>query len=320
MKLRPGRPALSAVIALATGCFAHQYRHNPRIAIVDGDPIVQIKPRGELPSVDRARLVPAERHSDLPDEFDRVIGLVFGSEARAYPVGLLDKFEVVNDTAGGLPFVVVRCALTEVAAVYERRVDDRMLTFENSGALWRDTLVLQDRETGTYWTAATGRALAGPLFGKVLTGLPAAVTRTANWQKLHPESVYLDLDRSTMVSLPLRLYEASPAQGFSGARTSDRRYRPKEIVAVVGREREAIAFRAAELRRLRRLERSIDGLSVLIEWDAALEIPRAYSRGADRHEIPVVPMYWFAVDRHFERVWTLRETASQTSAAARTEN
>jgi hypothetical protein len=320
MKLRRGRPALSAVIALATGCFAHQYRHNPRIAIVDGDPIVQIKPRGELPSVDRARLVPAERHSDLPDEFDRVIGLVFGSEARAYPVGLLDKFEVVNDTAGGLPFVVVRCALAEVAAVYERRVDDRMLTFENSGALWRDTLVLRDRETGTYWTAATGRALAGPLFGKVLTGLPAVVTRTANWQKLHPQTVYLDLDRSTVVSLPLRLYDASPAQGFSGARTRDRRYRPKEIVAVVVCEREAIAFRAAELRRLQRFERSIDGLSILIEWDAALEVPRAYRGGADRHEIPVVPMYWFAVDRHFERVRTLRDLESRTSSAARNGN
>ena len=43
MKLRPGRRALSAAIVLSTGCFAHQYRHNPRIAIVDGDPIVPIR-------------------------------------------------------------------------------------------------------------------------------------------------------------------------------------------------------------------------------------------------------------------------------------
>jgi hypothetical protein len=320
MKLRPGLSALCAAIVLSTGCFAHQYRHNPRIAIVDGDPIVQMKPLGELPSVDRARLVPAEEHSDRPDEVDRVVGLVFGSEARAYPIGLLDKFEVVNDSADGFPFVVVRCALTGISAVYESRAGGRTLTFENSGALWRDTLVLRDRETGTYWTAATGRALAGPLFGKALTGLPVAVTRTANWQKVHPETVYLDLDRSTVVSLPMRLYEASPAQGISGARTSDRRYRPKEVVAVVGRERDAIAFRAAELRRLQRLEQSIDGLSILIEWDAALEIPRAYSGGADRHEIPVVQMYWFAVDRHFERVRTLRELDSRTGAAASTEN
>jgi len=233
MKLRPGRRALSAAIVLSTGCFAHQYRHNPRIAIVDGDPIVQMKPQGELPSVDSARLVPADRHSDLPDEVDRVIGVVFGSEARAYPVGLLDKFEVVNDTAGTLPFVVVRCALTGIAAVYDRRAAGRRLTFENSGALWRDTLVLRDRETGTYWTAATGRALAGPLRGEALTGIPAAVTRSDSWRKSHPETLYLDLDRSTAVSLPMRLYEASPAQGVSGIRTADRRYRPKQEVSVV---------------------------------------------------------------------------------------
>jgi hypothetical protein len=320
MKLRPRPSVLCAAVLLTTSCFAHQYRHNPRIAFVGGDPIVQMKPQGELPTVEQARLVPAERHSDLPDEIDRVVGLVFGSEARAYPVGLLDKFEVVNDTAGGLPFVVVRCALTGIAAVYDRRAAGRRLTFENSGALWRDTLVLRDRETGTYWTAATGRALAGPLHGEALTGIPAAVTRSDNWQKSHPQTLYLDLDRSTAVSLPMRLYEVSPAQGVSGARTADRRYRPKQEVSVVGREREAIAFQAEELRGAERIERSVDGHSILIEWDAALKIPRAYQQGTDRREIPVVPMYWFAVDRHFERVWTWSEFAGWAGVAARAEN
>ncbi|HYT31357.1 MAG TPA: DUF3179 domain-containing (seleno)protein [Thermoanaerobaculia bacterium] len=320
MRLLPGLPAIGAAIVLSTACFARQYRHNPRIAIVDGDPIVQMKPEGELPSVDSARLVPADRHSDLPDEVDRVIGVVFGSEARAYPVGLLDKFEVVNDTAGTLPFVVVRCALTGIAAVYDRRAAGRRLTFENSGALWRDTLVLRDRETGTYWTAATGRALAGPLRGEALTGIPAAVTRSDSWQKSHPETLYLDLDRSTAVSLPMRLYDASPAQGVSGTRTADRRYRPKQEVSVVGGESEAIAFEAEELRGAERIERSVDGHSILIEWDAALRIPRAYQQGTDRREIPVVPMYWFAVDRHFQRVWTWPELARLAGAGARIGN
>jgi Protein of unknown function (DUF3179) len=318
MRLRPGLPAVGAVIVLSTACFARQYRHGPRVAIVDGDPIVQMKPQGELPSIDSARLVPAERHSDLPDEVDRVIGVVFGDEARAYPVGLLDKFEVVNDTAGGLPFVVVRCALTGIAAVYDRRAAGLQLTFENSGALWRDTLVLRDRETGTYWTAATGRALAGPLRGAALTGIPAAVTRSDSWQKSHPETLYLDLDRSTAVSLLMRLYEASSAQGVSGARTADRRYRPKQEVSVVGGESGAIAFEAEELRGAERIERSVDGHSILIEWDAALRIPRAYRQGIDRREIPVVPMYWFAVDRHFQRVWTWSEFARLAGAGART--
>lgn len=315
MKLRPGPSTLCAAIVLSTGCFAHQYRHKPRIAIVDGDPIVQMKPLGELPSVDRARLVPAGKHSDRPDEVDRVVGLVFNSEARAYPIGLLDKFEVVNDSADGFPFVVVRCALTGISAVYESRAGGRTLTFENSGALWRDTLVLRDRETGTYWTAATGRALSGPLAGSQLRGLPAMLTFEEQWQRVHPESLYLDLGRSTAVPLAMRLYEASRAQGVSGLRTRDRRFKPKVEVAVVGGETETLAFRANELRKAERVEAKLDGQPIVLEWDAALAIPRAFEAGSVRRELPIVRMYWFAVGRHFARVRTLPELAGRAAAS-----
>jgi hypothetical protein len=111
-----------------------------------------MKPQGELPSALEAKLVPALMHSDRPDEFDRMIGLVVGSQARAYPIGLLDRFEVVDDSAGDFSFVVARCALTGIVAVYSRRVEGRDLSFENSGALWRDTLVLRDqRRAPTDW-------------------------------------------------------------------------------------------------------------------------------------------------------------------------
>ncbi len=101
-----------------------------------------------------------------------MIGLALGTAPRMYPIGLLDTYEVINDEADGMPFVVARCALTDLTAIFDRRVAGRVLTFENSGALWRDMLVLKDRETGTWWTPATGRALFGPLAGERLTGIP----------------------------------------------------------------------------------------------------------------------------------------------------
>src|SRR5262249_21110547 len=151
-----------------------------------------------------------------------------GDRARAYPIGLLDRFEVVDDTSAGDPLVVTRCALTGITAIYDRRVAGRTLSFENSGALWRDTLVMRDRETGTYWTVATGRALSGPLPGEHLDAIPAVVTRMEFWNREYPDSLYLDLGRSTIEPLTMRLYAAAPTQGFSGARTSDRRRKPKE--------------------------------------------------------------------------------------------
>lgn len=315
MKLRHSSFLLAATGLLSLGCFASQYRSNPRVAIVDGDPIVQMKPLGKLPSANDPPVVSLARHSDPPEDRERLIGLI-GPNPRAYPIGLLDRFEVVNDSAGEPPFVVVRCALTHVAAVYERRLEGRVLTFENSGALWRDTLVLRDRETGTLWSAATGAALDGPLAGRRLSGIPAIYATAEAWRRAYPDSVYMDLGRPTSVPFLMRLYGASPWQGVSGIKTRDRRHKPKEEFLSVGRGREALAFTDAEIRRRGGVRTTLAGETVAIEWDQRLQTPRAFSfEGPVRREAPVLPMYWFALDRHFERVRTLAETASSPRPA-----
>ncbi len=104
-KARSAR-ALAASLLLALlftcGCFAHEYRSNPRVAVVEGDPIVQMKAPGKFPIVTKPSLVAPVLHSDPPDEDSRVLGLTVGAVPRAYPIGLLDRFEVVNDSVPGL--------------------------------------------------------------------------------------------------------------------------------------------------------------------------------------------------------------------------
>lgn len=306
MKRRATPPVLLAGV-LAAGCFARQYRSNPRIAVVNGDPVVQMAPAARFPAVSEPRLVPAREHEDLPDEYERVVGLAIGSPPRAYPIGLLDRFEVVNDSIPGLSFVVTRCALTGLAAIYDRRVREQTLFFENSGALWRDTLVLRDRETGTLWSAGTGEALVGPLTGEKLDAVPAVVTRTENWSRVHPDSLYLDLAKPTSVPLVIRLYGLSPWQGVSGEETRDRRYRPKQEMFALAQESHALAFTAEEIRKKGHAVTTVGGRRVTIEWDTRLETPHAFvadGRSPER-ELPLVSMYWFALGRHFDSVATL---------------
>ncbi len=308
--IRQGFPVLLlAAATAAAGCLTHQYRSKPRVAVVDGDPIVQMRRPGEFPAVMKPSLVAPGLHSDAPDGDSRVVGLAVGAVPRAYPIGLLDRFEVVNDVVPDLPFVVVRCALTGVTAVFDRRVEGRVLDFQNSGALWRDTLVLRDRATGTYWSAATGRALSGPLAGQRLRAVPAVVARAEDWQRTYPESLIMDLDDDTSVPLMMRLYRASRWQGISGEKTEDQRHRPKEEVFAVGGEDEALAFTAGEIEAAGRVETTLGGEPISIRWDAALEAPRAYGRGGD--ERAVVPMFWFAAARHYARVRTLVDVAGK---------
>ena len=297
---RQAAAALLAAALLPAGCLHRDYRTSPRISIVDGDPIVQMAAPGTWPSLENPRFVPFRQHGDPPFRREKVLGLALGSPSRMYPIGLLDTYEVVNDEAGGVPFVVARCALTDLTAVFDRRVAGRVLTFENSGALWRDMVVLKDRETGTWWTPATGRALFGPLAGERLTGIPGPVTTAEAWEELYPETVCPETGDMTAVPLRLRAYAASSWEGVSGVKTADRRHKAKYTVFFIAVEGEVLAFPAADIRKKKKLEATLGGSAVTVEWDAALRSPRGYRQVvAARQEIPVVPMYWFAVLRHF---------------------
>jgi uncharacterized protein DUF3179 len=297
---------LAAAAAIASGCFGHQYRSRPRVAVVAGDPIVQMKEAGAFPFVTKPSLVRPDLHTDPPDEDSRVLGLNVGALPRAYPIGLLDRFEVVNDAVPDLPFVVARCALTGITAVYDRRVGGRVLEFQNSGALWRDTLVLRDQATGTYWSSATGEALYGPMRGERLQAIPAVVTLVADWNRSFPGSLYMDLEKDTSEPLLMRIYGASTWQGVSGRRTSDSRLKPKQVVFALDGREEALVFTAGEIRAAGRYETRLAGVPVTIRWDPALEAPRAY--GEDGAEKALLPMFWFAAPLHFPRVRTLFET------------
>jgi len=308
VRLTRGAPALLGAALLQAGCFASQYRTNPRVAIVDGDPIVQMAPLGKFHSATAPPMVEIARHSDPPEDEERLLGLARGERPRAYPIGLLDRFEVVNDGLPDLPYVVARCALTHLAAVYERRAGGNLLTFENSGALWRDTLVLRDRETGTLWSAATGAALFGPLAGQRLTPVSAAYATAEAWRGAHPDSLYMDMGEPTSVPFLMRLYAASPWQGISKIKTRDARHDPKKEFLSVGAAGEAVAFTEEEIRRAGPVRTKLAGRTISIEWDARLGTARAYSlMQVERREEAVVPMYWFALDRHYERVlWDQR--------------
>jgi hypothetical protein len=308
------RRSLLALGALASvfgaACFSHDYRTKPRVAVVDGDPVVQMAPEGKFPSLEKPTLVPLREHTDPPFRNERVVGVEpppsSHEPARMYPIGLLDDYEVVNDEAGGRPYVVARCALTDLSTVLDRRVAGRTLTFENSGALWKDMLVMKDKETGSYWTPATGRALAGPLAGETLTVLPAAVTTAEAWRELYPSTVCLDTGELSAVPLRMRLYAISPWEGVSGVKTADRRFKPKEEVFFVAGRSEALAFTPSQLREKKSVEATLDGAAITLEWDAAARAPRAWRPiVAAKQEVPVVPIYWFALLEQFPTVRTL---------------
>ena len=72
--------------------------------------------------------------------------------------------------------------------MHARQVGDRTLSFIVSGKLWRNSLIMQDRETGSLWSHITGECLDGELVGTVLEQVPMVQTTWGEWKKAHPET------------------------------------------------------------------------------------------------------------------------------------
>ncbi len=123
---------------------------------------------------------------------DRVIGLVIGGQARAYPLYLLNGHEVIEDTLGGTPIAVTYSPLCDGVVVYDRRVGDRTVHLRLSGILHNTNSLLYDAgDAPSLWRQLDGRAVAGPAAarGEALTPIRGiALTTWADWTAAHPDT------------------------------------------------------------------------------------------------------------------------------------
>ena len=75
--------------------------------------------------------------------------------------------------------------------MYDRNLDGKKLSFGVSGKLWKNVLIMYDRQTDSLWSHLTGEAVIGPLKGKRLKTFPAAMMRYSEWTQLYPDTLVL---------------------------------------------------------------------------------------------------------------------------------
>lgn len=95
--------------------------------------------------------------------------------------------------------------------MHARRVGDRTLSFIVSGKLWRNSLIMQDRETGSLWSHVTGECLEGELAGTTLAQVPVVQTTWRAWRAAHPDTRVLKKD-GEITSSRYEAYFADPAR------------------------------------------------------------------------------------------------------------
>jgi hypothetical protein len=115
--------------------------------------------------------------------------------------------------------------------VYGRNVAGRTLDLEPSGALLSASLVMRDRQTDSWWSIMSSKAIGGPLEGTRLPELGLGEKSTwGEWRRRHPDALVLSVDGNEHVATnPYDRYFSSEGT-FRNADLADERLSAKEPI------------------------------------------------------------------------------------------
>jgi hypothetical protein len=246
--------------------------------VISGGP-----PPDGIPSIDRPRFELASGVEWLaPDEPVLALG------DRAYPVQIMIWHEIVNDTIDGRPVAVTYCPLCTSALAFDRRVDERVLTFGTSGKLYLSDLVMYDRQTESLWSQIEGRAIAGVQAGTELERIPVATVPWERWREANPQGWVLSRDTGVDRDYgrnPYRGYDEPGATPFLFDGEPDPRLPPKERVIGLGGQRHRVTLPAAAVAQRRVVEVEVGDTPVVLLATRGLRSALDAGRVAEGREV-----------------------------------
>ena len=252
-------------------------------------------PRDGIPSIDKPAFIDAAAANYLSPK-DRIIGIHFNGEARAYPIRILNWHEIVNDTVKGKAVAVTFCPLCGSGIVYAADINGKAHQFGVSGLLYNSDVLLYDRQTETLWSQILSKGVSGALVNKKLEIISSSHTSWGAWKKKYPQTKVLstqtgfkrDYSRS-----PYGDYDKGPETYFPVAFRS-KKYHPKERVLGISIGDKHKVYPFSELAKVSGnvLNDSLAGKAVTIHFDA--ENRDGSIQDETGKVLPSVNSFWFA--------------------------
>lgn len=174
--------------------------------IISGGP-----PPDGIPPIDNPQFESIEAANEWLQPQSPVIALEMDGEARAYPLAIMTRHEIVNDEIAGQPVAVTFCPLCNSAIVFDRTVDGQTLRMGVSGYLRNSDLIMWDDQTQSWWQQFTGEAIVGEYTGTTLDVLPSQVVGFGTYVEQFPDGVVLTRQSSGYSSSS---YGTNPYSGY----------------------------------------------------------------------------------------------------------
>ena len=171
--------------------------------------------------------------------------------------------------------------------VYGRKVGDRTLDLEASGALKAATLIMRDRQTDSWWSIMTASAIGGPLTGTSLKELPVSEKTTwKSWRERYPNTLVLSVQGLEHVeNNPYDNYFRSD-DTFRNTAVKDGRLPPKAPIYAFWLEGVAYAVPHSAFAGGKILKAPIPGASLLLARPVDASIYASSEAWLVRREIP----------------------------------
>lgn len=148
-----------------------------------------------------------------------------------------------------------------------------------TGKLWKDALVMYDRETGSLWSHVSGRAIKGALEGSVLERIPLVHTTWREWKALHPETLVLDKEGEPAHDTAYASYHRSRSRlGIFGTRNLDPSLQGKSRVLGTWVGQAAMAFPLEDLAEESLAQVELGGLPLVVAYNRRGEGGAVFSR------------------------------------------
>ncbi len=261
-------------------------------------------PKDGIPSIDNPQF---DRPQTTPfSEDELVIGVVVNGEAKAYPFGIMNWHEIVNDTVGGLNLTVSYCPLCDTIAVFDRN----NTTFGVSGKLYQSCLVMFDRADDTLYSQPWSMGIVGAKVNHSLKRIPAIKTTLGAWLKQYPDSKILSTDTGysrNYQRYPYGTYYTDENIIFPVRNQSKLDLHPKAIVSYIWEADKdtpnnrfsgaSYQFSHAELAKIGEKVVEFNGRTIRARWDRNLET--VIVEDSDRDRIPSSTAFAFVYPAFF---------------------
>ncbi|MBK9745675.1 MAG: DUF3179 domain-containing protein [Chloroflexi bacterium] len=222
-------------------------------------------PRDGIPPIDNPTFESIAEASTWLQPQSPVIAFTLEGVARAYPLAILTRHEIVNDIVADVPVAVTFCPLCNSAVVFERTVTGQVLRFGVSGLLRNSDLIMWDDLTQSWWQQFTGEGIVGSYTGTQLTLLPSQVVGFGAFVEQYPDGEVLSRNGRTYATNPYVGYDSSALPFLFRGELDERLFATERVLGalIAG---EAVAYPFPVLAEAIVINDTVGGRAVVAFW------------------------------------------------------